>query len=115
MKTVLLALFLVSAQTATAQTTLKVQWDQNAASDNVVAYNLYVDALPVLSVPNVLNAACACVQSLVPFAVGPHTIKVAATALLVSTDPASLTEGPQVTLTFTLNLSPNITNIKIRK
>lgn len=116
MKRFILALtFVLVGISAGAQTTLKVQWDQNTASEGVTSYNLYVDALPVVSVPNVLTGSCGCVQALTVFATGMHTVKVAAVAFLVSTDPASSTEGPAMTITFTLNPGSQIKNITVKR
>jgi hypothetical protein len=98
-----------------AQTTLRIQWDPNDPSEGVISYNLYVDAAPALSVANVLTASCNCIQALVPFTTGSHTIKLSALAPLLSTDPSALIEGPWAIVSFTLNPGSQIKNIKITK
>ncbi len=100
------------AQTAV---TLRLQWDPNSALDEVIGYRVYVDALPVVAVPTTLTAACACIESPLTVAPGPHVVKVTAVNLMLSLDPASTQEGPPLTLTFTLSAPVTISKIRILK
>ncbi len=111
-----LLVFLLLAQTLSAQTALiRIQWDPNPPGENVLSYNLYVDALPVISVPTTITPACACIETRQPFLSGPHTVKVGAVNLGLSTDPTDLQEGPLMMGTFTLNARVDIKNIRIVK
>ncbi len=110
-----LVVALLITSSAWAQTVvLRVQWDPNAAAEEVTEYRLYVDSLPMVVVPATLNPACSCIESAQPFATGGHTIKVTAVNLAISTDPTSKQEGPPLTVTFTLNARVDVKNIRIR-
>ena len=122
MRTFWCLIFLLFAATANAQTTLKIQWDQNLATEGVTSYNLYIDALPAVSVPNTLNAACSCIQQTAVFAHGPHTVKITAVAPDITCagcgtgQPAPvLVESPPLTATFTINAGSQVKNVKVAK
>jgi hypothetical protein len=101
---------------------LKVQWQQNAASEGVVSYNVTIDALAPLVVPNILNTTCNCIQVLAAFSTGPHTVKISAVAPLITgiavdgvTQPDQFAESAPATLTFTLNPGGQIKNVTVKK
>ncbi len=106
-----LGVSILNAQTAL----IRIQWDPNPPSENVMSYNLYVDALPVISVPTTITASCACIETRQPFLPGAHIVKIAAVNLGLSTDPTDLQEGPLSIVTFTLNAMVTIKNIRITR
>jgi hypothetical protein len=86
----------------TLPVTLHANWNANPPADNVVKYQLAVDAAPLLDVVGIVT----------PFSVstlGTHTVKVRACNLVVSVDPTSIQCGSySSTFAFTVSPSPAI-------
>ena len=96
----------LEAQTLPA--TLKVRWDPNVASENVIAYRLTVDGGAPVTVAPVVDPACSCVQAPITLAAfGPHSVSVVAVNLELSGDPTSeqISSDPS-TVAFVLNAAP---------
>ena len=96
---------------------LKVQWDPNAASENVTGYRVTLDGGAPVTVAPVVDPACACVQS--PITVptfGAHTVAVVAVNHELSGDPTSAQVSDPSSIAFTLNAPPGqVKNGKIKK
>jgi hypothetical protein len=112
---------LFMASTAAAAD-LKVQWQQNAAAEGVTNYNVTIDALAPVVVPNIVNTTCNCVQLIATFATGPHVVRISAVAPLITgiavdgvTQADEVAESAPATLTFTLNPGGQIKNVTVKK
>ena len=81
---------LVLTATLQGQATLKVQWEPNPAADEVTYYTLEVDGSAYTLTPSV-DETCACIQQLVDFTLGTHTLSVTASNEWGTSDPLTLT------------------------
>jgi hypothetical protein len=109
----LLGLFSVLTSTACSQVpglqvlyaqslpvTLHASWNANPVGENIVKYQLAVDAAPLLDVTGLTTAFS--VSTL-----GVHAVKVRACNLAVSVDPASIQCSPySTTANFTVSAPP---------
>ena len=96
---------------------LRVQWDPNAATENVSQYRVTLDGGAPITVGPVVDPACACVQSPITVATfGAHTVSVVAVNLGLSDDPASAQVSDPTSISFTLNPPPGaVKGGKIKK
>lgn len=92
-----------------------VTWNPNAAADNVVDYQVTLDAGAPLTLPAASCTATACSQAISIPTLGAHTVSVLARNLALSTDPTSLQASAPTTVSFTLNRAPSgATNVTVR-
>ena len=87
--------------------TLHAKWDPNPATDNVVDYQLTIDAAAPVTVPLTACSATVCDTTFVITAYGIHTAKVAARNLSLDTDPTSFQISATRDVTFRLSAPPN--------
>lgn len=92
-----------------------VQWDPPTVAEPRVSYDLYVDALPMQSVPVVIDANCGCISVPIGVSVGSHSVSVAGVYQLIDGDPNSVVETAKVTVAFVINGGGQVKNIKVTK
>ena len=92
-----------------------VTWNPNAAADNVVDYQVTLDAGAPLTVLATACTATTCTQAISLPTLGAHTVSVLARNLALSTDPTSLQASAPTTVTFTLSGVPGrATNVTVK-
>ena len=92
-----------------------VTWNPNAAVDNVVDYQVSLDAGAPLTVLATACTATTCSQAISLPTLGAHTVSVVARNLAISTEPTSLQASAPTTVSFTLNRGPGgPTNVTVR-
>ena len=107
LRVVLYAQTLPRAATAT--------WNPNAVADNVIDYQVTLDAGTPLTMLASACSATVCSQAISLTAFGSHTVSVVARNLALSTDPTSLQASPATTVTVILNRAPGgPTNVTVR-
>ena len=81
-------------------------WNPNPATDNVIDYQLTLDAGTPLTLLATACSATTCSQAISLTAFGSHTVSVVARNLSLSTDPTSLQASLPTSVMVILNRAP---------
>lgn len=98
---------LLLALLQTLSITLHALWNPNPPADNVVRYIMTIDGGSDIVIPAASCTPSLCSQTFSVPTFGKHAITLKAQNLLISTQPASLQDGPVLTLPYTLGIGPS--------